>query len=174
MPQIGKYRCIYGWIYGTLPAVVCLLYFPHLPLLPHRPLPSDVLLCTTTFACTIGPKCAAKFGQTLPWHAPYAKHFGCECECSMWGVSASVPLTRLSSPSSRAKQAQQSTVCAINYAKFLPPTPTAANCPLAGPSSAKQAPLKQLCKFSIYVSACHGGHTHQAGRQAVDTNRFVY
>lgn len=117
---------------------------------PTPPLPFDVL-CTTTFACTIGPKCAAKFGQTLPWHAPYAKHFGCECECecSMWGVSASVPLTRLSSPSSRAKQAQQSTVCAINYAKFLPPTPTAARPPQLAPPLANELLLNNCANFQF-------------------------
>lgn len=38
--------------------------------------------------------------------------------------------------------------------------------PSPSPSPSERAPLKQLCKFSIYVSACHGGHTHQVGRQA--------
>lgn len=34
--------------------------------------------------------------------------------------------------------------------------------PSPSPTPGKRAPLEQLCKFSIYVSACHGGHTHQA------------
>lgn len=127
-------------------------------------------MCTTTFACTIGPKCAAKFGQTLPWHAPYAKHFGCqcECECSMWGVSASVPLTRLSSPSSRAKQAQQSTVCAINYAKFLPPTPTAARAPRLAPPLANELLLNNCANFQfMFLLVMVATPTRlQAGRQA--------
>lgn len=84
----------------------------------------------------------------------------------MWGVSASVPLTRLSSPSSRAKQAKVNGLC---YQLCKVPT-TNSNCGQASspsPSPGERAPLKQLCKFSIYVSACHGGHTHQAaGRQA--------
>lgn len=145
-------------------------YSSHSPTLPCE------VLCTTTFACTIGPKCAAKFGQTLPWHAPYAKHFGCqcECECSMWGVSASVPLTRLSSPSSRAKQPNsQRSVLSIMQSSYhqlqLRPGPS------PSPSPGERATIVQIFNLCFCLSWWpHPPGSRQAGRLAVDTNRFVY
>lgn len=97
----------------------------------------------------------------------------------MWGVSASVPLTRLSSPSSRAKQAeqtaQQSTVCAINYAKFLPPTPTAARPPHLAPSLASELLLNNCANFQfmfLLVMVATPAR-QQAGWQAIRIDSFI-
>lgn len=81
---------------------------------------------------------------------------------------------------SQTSQTNSPTVNGLCYQLCKVPT-TNSNCGQASspsPSSGKRAPLKQLCKFSIYVSACHGGHTHQAagrlaGWQSIRIDSFI-